>query len=372
MNQGDEPESARQRERFSEVVGLAMGRDEFQTDESGGLPTGRVPMKVARLLLLPVFLAFAGCQTMSFYRQAVVGQLEVLSKRVPIDQVITESPDPELRDRLELTKRLLAFAESELHLPSHGSYELYCELGRKHLVWVVHAAPELSMTPKRWWYPVVGKQAYRGYFQEELANDEIRRLQAAGYDTWTGGVDAYSTLGWFRDPVIDTFVGRAEVDYVELILHELVHQKHYRSGETDFNEALAEAVARHGVRRWYYHTKRPHLAQKYEKRLKKIARARQVIGDAVGRLRQIYRSGQPDEVKRQRKKEEIAKLKESLRKLRTEWGRGLNSWITRPINNARLNSFTTYEAGVPRFVALIEACHGDFRAFWERVKELEP
>lgn len=322
--------------------------------------------------LIILALCLSGCRTVGYYGHTMAGQLDVLSKRRPVDKVIAESSDRELRDRLELTKRLLEFAGSELHLPTNGSYLVYREIGRKHLVWVVYAAPELSLEPKKWWYPVIGRQAYRGYFDPLLAEEEAARLRSEGYETWVYGVDAFSTLGWFRDPVMDTFVGRSEVDYVELILHELVHQKHYRSGETAFNEALAEAVAREGVRRWFRHTGRPELLAKYELRLRRIGQAREAIDGACDRLRGVYRSSIADDQKRALKKKEIARLKKELGRLRTSWGRGLNSWIEQPINNARLNSFTTYEAGVPRFTALIGECGGDFELFWRKVLELDP
>ena len=312
-----------------------------------------------------------GCSTVGFYSQAAVGQLEVLAKREPIERVIADTEDEDLRERLELTKRLLAFAEAELKMPSGGSYELYTAIDREHLVWVVHAAPELSMEPKRWWYPVVGKQAYRGFFRKEMAEAEVARLEADGLETWVGGVDAFSTLGWFRDPVMDTFVRRDEVDYAELIFHELVHRKYYVAGKTDFNEAMAEAVAREGVRRWFRATGRPRLAARYDLRLSRIHQAREAIGGAAERLEAVYARDLSDAEKCRLKEREIERLKVRLRELRTEWGRGLTSWIEEPINNARLNSFTTYEAGVPRFVALIEECDGDFERFWVRVKELK-
>lgn len=323
-------------------------------------------MKAASLLAAVPLLA--GCGTIGFYSQAAVGQVEVLAKRRPIERVAAETTDPELRGRLELTRRLLDFAERELLMPSGGAYELYAELDREHLVWVVHAAPELSMEPKRWWYPVVGCQAYRGYFREDLATAETGRLGKQGYETWVGGVDAFSTLGWFRDPVLDTFVHRDEVDYAELIFHELVHRKYYIPGTTAENEALAEAVAREGVRRWFRHTGRPQLVRRYDERLKKIARAREAIVSASDRLRAVYAAPEDDAWKRTRKGEELARLNRDLRALRTEWGRGLTSWIEEPVNNARLNSFTTYEAGVPRFTRLLEECDGDFERFWERVR----
>lgn len=327
--------------------------------------------ELGALVLGVLVMALTSCGTVTFYSQAAVGQLEVLAKREPIDRVIAETDDDDLRDRLELNKRLLAFAEEELLMPSSGSYELYAAIGREHLVWVVHAAPELSMEPKRWWYPVVGKQSYRGFFREDLADAEVTRLEADGYEAWVGGVDAFSTLGWFRDPVMDTFVRREEVDYAELIFHELVHRKYYVSGKTNFNEAMAEAVAREGVRRWFRATGRPEMARRYDERLGRIHQARDAIGGAAERLRQAFARDISDEEKRRLKEREISRLKSRLRELRTEWGRGLKSWIEEPINNARLNSFTTYEADVPRFVALLDECDGDFEIFWERVKELD-
>ncbi len=314
-------------------------------------------------------LALGSCGTVGFYTQAVAGQAELLAKRRPIDEVAATTADAGLRERLELTRRLLDFADRELLMPSGGAYELYTELGREHLVWVVHAAPELSLEPKRWWYPVVGCQAYRGYFREDLARAEAARLEADGHETWIGGVDAFSSLGWFRDPVLDTFVDRAEVDYAELIFHELVHRKYYLPGTTDENEALAEAVAREGVRRWFLRTGRPEQAEKYDRRLDRLARAREAIVATAERLESVYASARDDDWKRRRKGEELDRLRGELITLRSEWGRGLKSWIEQPVNNARLNSFTTYEEGVPRFTRLLDECDGDFARFWERVRE---
>lgn len=314
----------------------------------------------------------AGCRTVEFYSQAVGGQVGVLAKRRPIEKVMAETGDAELRERLELTRRLVEFARDELELPSGGSYGLYADLGRDHLVWVVYAAPELSLEPKKWWYPVVGCQDYRGYFREDLARDEAGRLEAEGYDTWVNQVDAFSTLGWFRDPVLNTFVRRDEVDFAELIFHELAHQKYYVRGNTSFNEGLAEAVAREGVRRWFEATGRPDWVERYEARLGRLEEARQAIGATAGRLKSIYDGPDSEEEKREEKAGELHRLKRRMGELRGEWGRGLESWIEEPVNNARVNSFTTYEAEVRSFVVLLEECKGDFGEFWRRVKGMKP
>ena len=326
--------------------------------------------RLGSLLLLPMLL-LAGCQTVEFYSQAVSGQAEVLVKRRSIDRVVAGTTDAELRDRLALTRRVLEFARNEMEMPTNGSYELYADVGREHLVWVLYTAPELSLKPMDWWYPVVGRQDYRGFFREDMARAEASRLQAAGHETWINEVDAISTLGWFRDPVLNTFVKRKEAGYVELIFHELCHQKHYARGNTPFSEGLAEAVARDGVKRWFHATGRPDMVRKYEAMLGRLELARAAIEGTANRLSRIYESELPDSQKREEKKRELSQLKRQLQKLRSEWNGGLKSWIEKPTNNARLVSFTTYETEVRRFTSLLEECGGDYVEFWKRIEKLE-
>ena len=256
-------------------------------------------------------------------------------------------------------------------MPSGGSYEFYADLGREHLVWVVYASPELSLEPKDWWYPVVGRQDYRGFFREDLARDEAARLEEAGYETWVSEVDAFSTLGWFRDPVLNTFVDYQEVDFAELLFHELCHLKYYVRGNTRFSEGMAEAVAREGVRRWFRATGRPAVVRKYEGcgsrgSSRPGSRSREPPGGSGRSTR--ARSPTP------RNEGEAAGAgppeRESSR-LRAEWDGGLQDWINDPVNNARLKSFITYEAEVGRFAALLDECGGDFEEFWKRVRLLD-
>jgi len=293
-------------------------------------------------------------------------------KRHPVDRLIADpQTKPDLRRRLELSKRILAFARDHLNMPAGGAYSLYADLDRPHLVWVVHAAPELSLDAKSWWYPVIGRQTYRGYFQEKQAMTEKAHLERQGYETWSDGVDAFSTLGVFRDPLLSTFIQRDEMDLAELLFHELTHRQYHIAGNTRFNEGLAEAVARESVRRYYKATGRPKEVAYYELRLKRLGQARAAIDATVTDLKKLYASHLPDETKRQRKVAEIARLKTRLRSLRGEWGGGLTSWINDPINNARLDSFTTYEDEVPRFTRLFHACGDDFPRFWSEVKKLK-
>lgn len=318
-------------------------------------------------------LALTSCSTVTFYTQAVAGQSEIMLKRKPVAKLIADPhTEAKLREQFHLTQRLLVFARDELAMPSNGSYTLYSDLHREHTVWVVHAAPELSMQAKSWWYPVVGRQEYRGFFSKKLAEQEMALLGKQGYETWGGDVDAFSTLGVFRDPLLNTFILREEMELAELLFHELAHHQYYVSGNTKLNEGMAEAVAREGVRRWFKATRRPNLLARYDLRLQRLSQARHAIGGTVHRLRALYASPRNDDEKRKLKMQEIARLKSQLRKLRGTWGGGLDAWIDQPINNARLNSFIAYEDEVPRFTRMLKNEGGDFAKFWQRIKSERP
>ena len=192
----------------------------------------------------------AGCGEIEFYWQGVAGQADLLARAKPIDEVIAATPDPELKARLARAQAIRAFASRELALPDNRSYTSYADLGRPYAVWNVFAAPELSLTPRQWCFPVAGCVAYRGYFAESDARAEAARLAAAGDDVHLGGVPAYSTLGYFDDPVLSTFVRYREVELARLIFHELAHQVVYVKDDTSFNESFATAVEEAGIARW--------------------------------------------------------------------------------------------------------------------------
>ena len=153
-------------------------------------------------LIAALALAQTGCRTVGYYTQAIRGQAQVLHRRQPIQEILADTnTTPALRDKLQLVLKLRAFAAEELKLPANGHYLSYADLKRPFVVWNVSAAPEFSLTARQWWYPVVGRLDYRGYFQEDRARRYAAALRDAGLDVYVGGVAAYSTLGWFHDPV---------------------------------------------------------------------------------------------------------------------------------------------------------------------------
>jgi predicted aminopeptidase len=319
-------------------------------------------------------LGLASCRTVSFYTQAVGGQVEILAKSRDSGKVLADpAADPALKRQLAAVERIRTFAKEHLSLPGDDSYGRYADLGRGQVTWVLYAAPEFSLEPKTWWYPMLGRLDYRGFFDERDAAALAAELRAEGLDVQVGGVEAYSTLGWFHDPVLNTFVHAAEVDLAELIFHELTHRRLFRSGETMFNESLANAVAEEGVKRWLRHEGRLAELRTYEARLVRRAEFYRRIETTRRALERLYASGLPEDVMRQRKAALFDDLRGRFRELRRKWGgRGLEGWLTRDINNADLVSLATYQEQVPAFQRLLAECGGDFAEFFRRAKRFEP
>ena len=217
------------------------------------IPT-RGPGRMMAWMTLPTVLlavALAGCADLPYYWQAAGGQFELWQRSRPIAELVADqTTEADIKARLERVQAIRAFASRELGLPDNASYRTYADLGRPFVVWNLFAAPELSLTPKEWCFPVAGCVTYRGYFAEAGARALAGELEAQGLDTYVGGVPAYSTLGWFADPLPSTVIGYPDLDLARLIFHELAHQVVYVPGDTLFNESFATTVEREGVRRW--------------------------------------------------------------------------------------------------------------------------
>lgn len=321
--------------------------------------------------LLPLVLS--SCGTLSFYTQAFRGQAEISLTKKRVSQVLQDPTTSEkLARQLQLSQELVDFAEEELTLDASGSYRHYTDLKRDHVVYIVHASPEFSLEPKTWWYPVVGAQDYRGFFKKEDAQRTIEKLKTQGLDTYLGGVNAYSTLGFFNDPLLNTFIHYSEVDLAELIFHELTHHRYYKKNETPFNEALAEVVAREGTRRWLHKTGNRQALAKYELRLQRRAAIRATITESITQLERLYAKELPEKQMRELKNQELSALKKKIAALYQGWQQKPTNFLSRPLNNARLNAFTTYEALVPPLQKLLESYDGDLATFFHEVKSKGP
>ena len=327
-----------------------------------------VPIRAALAIALIAGLS-GGC----YLLQSAEGQLSLMSKREPIARVIDEpSTPPKLRAQLQSVTAIRNFASRELKLPDNGSYRKYADIGRPYVVWNVVAAPEFSVDPKKWCFPIVGCVAYRGYFVEVKARRFAAHLHAQGYDVVVGGVAAYSTLGHFDDPILSTMVNWDDVELAAIIFHELTHQLLYVRNDASFNEALATTVEEEGVRRWLSSLGREQDLAAHLLQQKRYLQVIELMTKARAHLRQIYAMGLPPPLMRERKREAFEALRESYAALRQQWGghAPFDAWFAQEITNAHLASIATYYACVPGFERELQAVGGNLPAFYQRVREL--
>jgi predicted aminopeptidase len=303
--------------------------------------------------------------------QAARGQLEVMNKREPIDELIIANDTPEdLAARLALVLEARQFSIEELHLPDNDSYRSYADLERDYVVWNVFAAPEFSLQPRSWCYPIVGCVSYRGYFAEEDARKMAMQLRQEGLDVAVGGVAAYSTLGKFSDPILNTMMHWDNTDLVAVMIHELAHQLLYKKNDSAFNESFATAVEEFGIERWLASRSQEQEFDSYrdkrELRNQLIEHMRQARED----LDEIY-SSSPDEVTtRTMKLERLAQLKQVLREEFESRGDETPSWVNENLNNARLASMNLYHGRLGEFRELLAQCDQDILCFYARAKSL--
>ncbi|MFO1313447.1 MAG: aminopeptidase [Burkholderiales bacterium] len=333
----------------------------------------------ALLVVLAPLGVLAGCgalDTADYYFQGATGQMEILARARPIPEVIGQSDDPALAKRLARVQEIRAYASRELGLPDNGSYTRYTDLGRPYVVWNVFAAPELSLKSRQWCFPVAGCVNYRGYFNEQDARDEAARLAAAGEDVWVSGVPAYSTLGYFDDPVLSTFIRWPETEVARMVFHELAHQVVYVKDDTQFNESFAVAVEEEGVRRWLATQDRPDLDLQFARSERLRAAFRDLVTQARADLAAIYASDATDADKRARKAQAFARMREDYERAKAgEPGlAGYDRWFSgregAGPNNASIVSVALYTGQVPAFRAMLAAEGYDFPRFYDRVKAL--
>ncbi len=330
-------------------------------------------MYVLRLWLVCCAVTVAGCSTAGYYGQLAQGHLALMSSREPIAKALQRDDlQPELRAQLTLAQRARDFASRQLRLPDNDSYRTYTDLGRPYAVWNVVATPALSLEPKTWCFLVVGCLSYRGYFERSDAEAFASQLADEGYDVSVSGARAYSTLGWFEDPLLNTMLGRGEATLVGLIVHELAHQQLYIDDDSTFNESFATAVEREGVRRWFEQSGDANAHEQYlaSKRRKEEFQALLAWGRA--QLGVVYTSALSDTEKLQRKSDVFMQLRQRYAELKQGWDgySGYDTWMAQELNNAHLALAATYHELVPAFTALLEASGYDMAAFYRAAADI--
>ena len=279
-------------------------------------------MSTLRVLIaiLCISSVISGC-SLSYYWQAVGGQLELLRKRMPIEEVLERAEtSPRTRESLRQVLEIRHFATTELGLPDNGSYRSYVDLGRAYVVWNVVAAEEFSVEPISWCFPFAGCVSYRGYFDEQAARGFSAHLDAEGFDTTVGGTTAYSTLGYFADPVLNTMIESGGLSIVALLIHELAHQRFYLQDDSELNEAFATAVEEYGTELWLMRAGDQDAIAEYRARMRRRTDFSNLVTDQQERLREVFDRGDSEESKRVAKQASFDVMRTEYEALRRTWG----------------------------------------------------
>jgi predicted aminopeptidase len=327
-------------------------------------------------LLAAVVMAsgVAGCTSVSYYAQALEGHVQIMVARKNVGKLIHDPSTPvALRAKLTSASAIRRFATDELALPDNSSYRSYVDIGRDNVTLAVFAAPQFSLTPITWCFPVFGCVPYRGYFSQKSAAESAAELQQQGLDVYVSGVTAYSTLGWFSDPLLSTMLRQDAIYLASLIFHELAHQKIYVNGDSAFNEAFAVAVETTGVRKWLRATGNRAGLRGYEIDRQRKADFLGLIAKTRDELRQVYGSPRTPQQMAAAKTAAIDRLRVRYRQMRDRrWAgyRGYDAWFNSPINNAKLAATSVYGEQVPAFLRLYDLCAGDYPRFYASVRRI--
>jgi predicted aminopeptidase len=317
-------------------------------------------------------LCCTGCVQMQYYVQAARGQMSLLSDAKPVDQWLSDpAVDDQLKLRLSRAKQIRQFAVTELGLPDNASYKNYANIHRPFVLWNVVATPELSLTPKQWCFPIAGCVSYRGYYGKEDAQVFAATLREEGDDVQVAGVPAYSTLGWFNDPLMSTFIHYPDGELARLIFHELAHQVVYAKGDSQFNESFATAVEEAGVERWLQAHGDAAMRAKYALFEGRKHDFLALLLKHRAALKDNYARAVTDQDKREQKARIFQALKDDYQILKEKWGgyAGYDRWFAEPLTNAHLASVATYHDLVPGFRALL-AQEKSFPQFYRAVTAL--
>lgn len=328
-----------------------------------------------KIIFIPAsVILLTACAHLDYYSQSIAGQWEIISNSRPIDEILLDENVPDsVKEKLTLISEIRNFAIEELKLPDNKSYLSYVDIHREFVVWNIIATPELSLEPVQWCYPIAGCLNYRGFFDKDVAVSQANMLREDGYDVFIGGVSAYSTLGWFDDPVLNTML-KKDLNYlIKVIFHELAHQKIYIRNDTEFNEAFAETVAITGTRKWLSKYRSKSELEEFDRKQKAEDKFVSIVLKAREELEKIYNSGLPDQLKLQIKTRILADMREDYESTWTnhDYETNYDEWFGDDINNAKISAVVTYRNLIAGFIRLLEYTGYNFDSFYRLVNSME-
>lgn len=330
--------------------------------------------------LLVILTTLSTCAGIGYITQAVNGHFRLMRSRIPIDKILNDpAQDSLLKQKLLLVRQIRNFAATELGLPDNDSYTLYTEIKTEELGWNIYCAPEFSTKPKEWRFPIAGSTVYRGYFSKKMAIRYARKMQSKGYDVYITPITAYSTLGFFNDPILNTHLRMDTIRLAGMIIHELAHQRYYNKKDSRYSESFAVAVERAGVLRWLQSINRPEQIAKAQKMWARQDSINNLYLAARDTLSKLYTNAalpltpQDSSTLRRQKDSVFNRLSLRIKELNQTLGmsatQGTGTHVNIPenlrkLNNARLIPVSTYYSLVPTFLRQLDSLNGDFRKFF--------
>lgn len=325
------------------------------------------------LISIVLLFSMSACSSIDYFAHLAKGQVSLLWQREDVNELLESEETPsKLKSRLILSQKIRDFASTELELPLGNAYTSYSDLQRPYVVWNVYAAPELSFESYTWCYPLLGCLAYRGYYNEPRAQRAGKILEDQGYEVKVGGVQAYSTLGFFDDPLLNTFIFKHEVAFVELLIHEISHRKLYIKDDTKFNENFATAVATLGAEQWYRLAKNENLYGEYQRHKLMHQTLVSFVLAYKDQLSSLYADElKSDAEKKLHKKEVFAKMFEDFEAFKKihKLDNRYDLWV-HSMNNASLLTLANYQELVPGFMALFHQQGSNWSSFYKAVEKL--
>jgi predicted aminopeptidase len=314
----------------------------------------------------------AGCSPL-YVLKTGYGQLGMILDREPIEDVIADPGTPdEVREKLRLVSEARAWGEQFLGLKHTRNYEHFVRIEGDAVSYVVTACPADSLAPRTWWFPIAGSVPYLGFFDRSEAIARRDALRAEGFDASVRGATAFSTLGWFRDPVTSAFLERPIHDVIEVVFHETTHATVWIRGDAALNESLADCVGRHGSERFVVERFGPGSpeARALREAREDLALFKQLTRSLADELRAVYALDLPSADKISRKTDIFARFRERAREAVPRFHG--ERWSRLPdieLNNATVASMGVYDADAPRWERALAAEGGDIRLLLEAVKE---
>lgn len=328
----------------------------------------RAPLTFASLQslsLLTFSVLSSGCFTMSYLTQAAVGQAGLLLHSRPLSTILADANvSANTRRQLSFVPEIKAFGESHGLWPTNN-YEKFNDLHRPAAVWLVQACEPLAFKPKRWSFPIAGTVPYLGFFNSDKARAYAKDIQQhERLDVDVRGASAYSTLGWFKDPVLSTMLSDAPESLgllANTVLHESVHATVYVPGQSSFNESLASFVADELTPKWLSARFGPKSMEliRYQEAMASHETRTLEFHKAYEKLDALYSSSLTDAEKRAQKQTILTELKSAVKS-------------RRDLNNATLFGYRTYDTDKQGFERALARTSGDWTQFFYALRDLPP